>query len=177
MTSIALVVALAGCSKEQDGEERNYATPNSLCGVAVKSILISPFLPPGDHVSTKRTFPDGGTEQCTLTVDRANVTVIAKQKWWPEKDSVLDVAPSSVWRKSRHTVEGDNFLYSGIGAVGKTKDCADPTHPDQSLFTIIQSFTPDREDARTMQKLIKAYTKEVEQSKACHPKRPEPSKS
>ncbi|MER7350826.1 hypothetical protein ABT390_36070 [Streptomyces aurantiacus] len=121
-------------------------------------------------MSTKQTFPDGGTEQCTLTVDKDKVAVIAKQKWWPEGDSLLNVAPSSVWRKSRHTVEGDNFLYSGIGAVGKTKDCADPAHPDQRLFTIIQSFTRDREDSRTMGKLIKAYTKQVEQSKACHPK-------
>lgn len=168
--SISLMVTLAGCSEGSGGEETNHAAPDSLCGVAVKPSLVSPFLPPGAQVASKRTFPDDGTEQCTLIADKDEVTVIAKQKWWPARDGVFDVAPSSVWRKSRHVVEGDEFLYSGTGAVGKTKDCSDPKHPDQRLFTIIQSFTPDREDARTMQKLIKAYTKQVEQSKACHPK-------
>uniref|UniRef100_UPI0004CA428A hypothetical protein n=1 Tax=Streptomyces aureocirculatus TaxID=67275 RepID=UPI0004CA428A len=72
---------------------------------------------------------------------------------------------------------GEVALYTGAGAVGKANGCADPAHPDQRLFTSIQSFTYGREDARAMENLIKAYTKQVEQSKACRPGRPRPSKS
>ncbi|WP_405661858.1 hypothetical protein [Streptomyces sp. RK9] len=172
---IILGTTITGCSG--DGEKRSYSTPNSLCGVAVNSSLLTPFLPPGEHVSTQRTFPVQGTEQCDVIVDKSKLTITAKKKWWPERGSVLDVAPASVRRKPYQIGEGKNILYAGTGAVGRTKDCVDPTHSDQRLFTIIQSFTPDRDDVGTMKKLIKAYTKEVEQSKACHPKRPQPSAS
>lgn len=169
-----LGAALAGCSKEGDRKERNYAAPNSLCGVAVNSDLLSPFLPPGDRVSMHRTFPDGGTERCTVIVDKSKVALFADQEWLPEREGLRFAAPSSVRRSPDQVTENDQYLYAGAGATGRTKNCADPAHPEQRLFTTIQSFTRDREDSRSMGKLIKTYTKMVEQSKACHPK---PSKS
>ncbi len=175
-----LGTALAGCSEDESGREKNYSVPDSLCGVAVSPTLLEPFLPSGDQVSSKRTFPNGGTEECALIVDKKKVAIIAQQEWWNEKDDPLEKSTFYIRRKPHHVTEDNRYVYSGIGAVGKTKDCADATHPQQRLFTIIQSFAPDREDARTMKKLIKAYTKQVEQSKACHPKppkRPQPSAS
>ncbi|WJV45817.1 hypothetical protein [Streptomyces flavofungini] len=175
--AIILGTTLTGCSEDRDEDKRSYSAPHSLCGVAVNSSLLTPFLPPGEHVSTQRTFPVQGTEQCDVIVDRSKLTITAKKKWWPERESVLDIAPASVRRKPYRIVDGKNLLYAGTGAVGRTKNCADPRHSDQRLFTVIQSFTPDRDDADTMKKLIRAYTKEVEESKACRPKRPEPSAS
>lgn len=171
-----LGVVLAGCSKGGDEQEKNYATPDSLCGVTVESDLLSPFLPPGDRVSMKRSFPDGGTERCTVIVDKSKVALFADQEWLPERENLRLAAPSSVRGNPDQVAEGNKYLYAGAGATGRINGCADPTHPNQALFTTIQSFAPDREDSRSMGKLIKAYTKTVEQSKACHPKRSEPSK-
>ncbi|MGA4839253.1 hypothetical protein [Streptomyces sp. G45] len=165
--AVSLSVSISACS--EGNEESGYAIPASLCGVPVKSELLEPFLPPGDHVSTERTFPDGRTERCTVTIDNRKVAIFTEQEWLSKTSRLLEVAPSSARRKAHGMT--DRYLYSGIGAAGRTVGCTDPNQPDQRLFTIIQSFTPDREDAPTMKKLIKAYTAQVERSKACHPKR------
>ncbi|MEU2560091.1 hypothetical protein ABZ626_12245 [Streptomyces longispororuber] len=68
-----------------------------------------------------------------------------------------------------HVTVDKKYLYSGTGAVGKGKDCVDPTHPDQVLYTVVQSYAAGRDDAATMKKLITAYTTAVERSTACRP--------
>ncbi|MFH8992706.1 hypothetical protein [Streptomyces sp. NPDC017940] len=145
--------------------------------MAVRSELLAPFLPPGDHVSVRRTFPDGGTERCTVIVDKSKVALFADQEWLAEKEDLLLAAPSSVRRSPDRVTDHRKYLYTGAGAAGETNGCADPDHPDQRLFTSIQSFTRDRADSRAMGKLIKAYTHQVEQSKACRPEPREPSRA
>ncbi|WP_189177040.1 hypothetical protein [Streptomyces lasiicapitis] len=103
-------------------------------------------------------------------MDKNKVAIFADQEWLSGRDGLLFAAPSSVRSNPNHVTENEKYLYADAGAAGRTDNCTDPAHPDQHLFAIIQSFTNDREDPRTMGKLIKAYTKQVEQSKACHPK-------
>ncbi|MFH9071924.1 hypothetical protein [Streptomyces alboflavus] len=102
-------------------------------------------------------------------MDKKKVAMFADQEWLPRKETLLFAAPSSVRRDPDHVTESKKYLYAGAGAVGRTADCTDSAHPDQRLFTSIESFTRDREDTRTMGKLIKAYTQQVERSQACHP--------
>ncbi|WP_158778899.1 hypothetical protein [Streptomyces cellulosae] len=60
------------------------------------------------------------------------------------------------------------FLYSGTGAVGKTAtSCKSSDHPDQSLYGVVQVFTPDRSDADAMKNFIMAYSKALADSNEC----------
>ncbi|MFJ2892648.1 hypothetical protein ACIO53_42125 [Streptomyces sp. NPDC087305] len=61
-----LVLATAGCT---DSGSRAYSVPDEVCGVAVDSDLLSPFLPDGKKL-TQRAY-DAGQEspRCRLSVD------------------------------------------------------------------------------------------------------------
>ncbi|MGW0835986.1 hypothetical protein [Streptomyces prunicolor] len=61
-----LVLATAGCS---DSGTRAYAVPGKVCGVAVDSDLLSPFLPDGQKL-TQRAYNSGQeSPRCRLSVD------------------------------------------------------------------------------------------------------------
>ncbi|NUK86301.1 hypothetical protein [Streptomyces lunaelactis] len=166
-TAIALGAALSACSNSKS-EERKYAVPDSLCGVSVKSDLLSPFLPPGEKISTQKESPSGGTTRCNILVD-GKVAVIASRIWWGKGagDGVIDVAAVHAKVAPGQVSDDEKYLYSGTGSVGKTEGCADSTHPKQDLFTVIQVFASGRDDEAAMKRLIPAYTKAVEQSDEC----------
>jgi hypothetical protein len=61
-----LVLATGGCS---DSGARAYAVPGKVCGVAVDSDLLSPFLPDGQKL-TQRAYNSGQeSPRCRLSVD------------------------------------------------------------------------------------------------------------
>jgi len=61
-----LVLATAGCS---DSDARAYTVPDKVCGVAVDSDLLSPFLPDGRKL-TQRAYNSGQeSPRCRLSVD------------------------------------------------------------------------------------------------------------
>ncbi|MFC9647592.1 hypothetical protein [Streptomyces sp. NPDC056937] len=164
-TAITFGIVLAACSTPKS-EERKYAVPESLCGVTVESDLLSPFLPPGEKISTQKESPNGGTTQCNIIVD-GKIAVIASRIWWARGGGVSDVAAVHAKVDPGQVTDDNMYLYSGTGAVGRTEDCTDSTHPDQNLFTVIQVFTSNRDDKSSMKSLIPAYTKAVEQSDEC----------
>ncbi|MFF8025201.1 hypothetical protein ACFZDJ_29765 [Streptomyces sp. NPDC007896] len=156
-------IALSGCSTE---EVREYALPKSLCGVTVKSDLLSPFLPAGKKISTQQESPNGGTERCKISID-GKVAMIAGQLWWEKGGTVMDVAAVHAQVTPGTVTDDKRYLYSGTGAVGKAEGCSDSTHPDQYLFTVIQVFAPDLDDAATMKRLIVDYTKQIQEKYKC----------
>ncbi|MFF8833533.1 hypothetical protein [Streptomyces sp. NPDC015131] len=164
---VAAVSVLSSCSGGTT-EERKYAIPDALCGVAVEPSLLTPFLPPGEKVSTREESPSGGTQRCSVLVD-GQVALTATRIWWREGDSVSDVAAVHAKVEPGEAVDGGKYLFSGTGAVGRTAGCADATHPEQALFTVLQVFAPDRDDEPAMKRLMPAYTKAVERSKDCRP--------
>lgn len=160
---VSVAAMLTGCSASEDQE---YATPDSLCGVSVKSDQLTPFLPPGKKVSSQQSSPNGGTDRCKISVDGKPV-IIAGQIWWDERDSVINVANVHARVESDHVTDDKKYLYSGTGAVGRSDGCTDSEHPDQNLFTTIQVFTSEADDTPAMKSLIKKYTEEIEGSSAC----------
>ncbi|MGW2510629.1 hypothetical protein ACWC0A_14560 [Streptomyces scopuliridis] len=164
---VAMGTTLAACSSSKS-EERKYAVPKSLCGIAVESEQLSLFLPPGEKISTQKTSPSGGTTRCTITVD-GKVAVIASRIWWGKGNGVgvIDVAGVHAKVEPGQVTDDEKYFYSGTGAVGKTEGCADSAHPGQDLFTVIQVFASDRDDESGMKRLISNYNKAVEQSDEC----------
>ncbi|MFJ1812580.1 MULTISPECIES: hypothetical protein [unclassified Streptomyces] len=161
--SLTAATALSGCSS---GEEREYSLPQSLCGVSVDPDSLAPFLPPGEKVSTRKTTPNGGTQRCNVSVD-GELALVAGRLWWEKKGSVVDVAAVHAQVNEGDVITGDDFLYSGTGAVGKVVGCTDPSHPDQALFTVVQVFASGRESSSTMKRLITQYTGQVQQGSDC----------
>lgn len=161
--SLAVGTALSGCSS---GEEREYSLPQSLCGVSVDPDLLAPFLPPGEKVSTRQTTPNGGTQRCNVSVD-GELALVAGRLWWEKTGSLVDVAAVHAQVNKGDVITGDEFLYSGTGAVGKVEGCTDSAHPDQALFTVLQVFASGRESSPTMKRLVTEYTGQVQKGSDC----------
>ncbi|MFF5639093.1 hypothetical protein [Streptomyces sp. NPDC012825] len=165
MSVLAIGVTISACSKTHE-EKREYALPDSLCGVKVAPDLLSPFLPPGKKLSVKEKAPDGGTKTCELFID-GQPGVFATQVWWREEDSIAEVASVQAMVGTGEVSSDQKYLHSGTGAVGRPTGCADSDHPQQKLYTVIQVFAAGRDDKPTMKRLITDYTSAVEKSAAC----------
>ncbi|MFG3517863.1 MULTISPECIES: hypothetical protein [Streptomyces] len=160
---LTAATALSGCS---NNEKKKYAPPESLCGVSVEPDLLAPFLPPGKRISTQLTRPNDGTQRCTVSVDD-QLALIAGQIWWYKTGTVEEIASVHARVNNGNVTTGNNFLYSGTGAVGKVDGCTNSTHPDKALFTTVQVFTSGQEDASTMGQLITRYTEHVRAGRDC----------
>ncbi|WP_406274492.1 hypothetical protein OHT93_27940 [Streptomyces sp. NBC_00191] len=162
-TAVVVASVLTGCS---NGEEREYAVPTSLCGATVRADLLSPFLPPGAKVSVKDTTPVEGTKRCNVSVD-GKLAVVASREWWEKDERITKVAFAHAHVELDSSESSGNYLYSGTGAVGRTEGCTDPAFKGQSMFTAIQVYASDLDDAKSMQSLIAEYTESVEKSAEC----------
>ncbi|MFM9698305.1 hypothetical protein [Streptomyces europaeiscabiei] len=168
--AVALTVATAvtACSAGGGEQEKKYTVPNTLCGIPQNPDLLDAFLPGGDSVSVKATSPNGGTKRCDVIVDGA-VSVRQTETWWSSEESASTVAAAYDKMDDGQVTEDSRYLYSSTGAVGRTTtSCNSPDHPDQSLFAVIQVFTPERSNSDAMKKLISAYTKGLEDSSRCN---------
>lgn len=171
--SASIAVALAGalivsaCSSGGGEEDKNYTLPSTLCGITLDSELLGVFLPGGDSVDVKSSSPNGGTKRCDVIVD-SDLAVRQTQTWWSNGESASTVAAGYDKMDDSQVSNDDRYLFSGTGAVGKTTaSCKSTDHPDQTLYAVVQVFTPDRSDSEAMNKLIKAYTKALEGSSEC----------
>lgn len=160
----ALLLGISGCSSEPE-PKREYATPKSLCGIAVDAGTLAEFLPAGSSASTKETVHTATATRCAVSVDGKRI-VYAAQEWWNDM-TVLQFAQGLTQDNPEHRTDDGRFAYSGNQAFGKTENCRSSEHDDQVLYTAIQASGSEHEDAAAMKKLITAYTKEVERSPAC----------
>ncbi|WP_345571284.1 hypothetical protein [Streptomyces plumbiresistens] len=167
--ALAAILVLSACSGGGGGgeEKRKYAAPSTLCGILLDPELLDAFLPGGDSISVKPSSPNGGTKRCDLIVD-GDVSVRQIQAWWSNGESAFTVAAGYEKMDDGQVTDDDRYLYSGTGSVGKTTaSCKSPDHPDQTLYAVVQVFTPERSDPAAMKTLITAYTKALEDSGAC----------
>ena len=161
---LAVFGLLVGCS--ESGEQKEYDTPSALCGVSVDPNLVSPFLPSGKKVNVGKKTPVPSRTRCQVDID-GKVALMASQEWWAKEDGITDVADAHPQLGSAEPTDDDTLLHSGTGAVAQVKSCTNADLPDHVLYTAIQVYASDREDASAMKKLITAYTEEVERSSAC----------
>ncbi|MET3982201.1 hypothetical protein [Streptomyces sp. PvR034] len=64
LAAAGLLLALAGC-----GQGREYAVPDSACGVGVGAAVLEPLLPAGDALRVEPKDLGQGSARCTLSVD------------------------------------------------------------------------------------------------------------
>ncbi|RPK63242.1 hypothetical protein EES43_11965 [Streptomyces sp. ADI96-02] len=162
---LAAATALAGCSADAE-ETRDYAVPAALCGAPVPAGLLTPFLPPGSKISLEDTAPVEGARRCNVSVD-GELALVASRERWKQDEDLTKVAFAHAKLEVDESEGSGAYLYSGSGAVGRTKGCVDPAFPGQGLFTALQVYAPDRSDAKAMKGLITAYTRSVEKGGEC----------
>ncbi len=160
---VAMLVRLvAGCGDE--GQERAYAVPRTLCGTAVDRGALASFLPAGSEIAVKEKS-SSGHERCQVIVDGKLIVTTAQM--WAEADrtTAFTAARQSIGALDE-TAEGGRFVYSGNEAFGKTRGCVDAKY-QQELYTVIQADGSKRRDADAMKRLILSFTEAVEESAAC----------
>lgn len=157
-----LCLTLAGCGSEK--ESRDYSVPSTLCGVRVDAQELTPFLPPGKELSVE---PDisPGTAWCDVSVD-GKLAVRTLRTWWQEGRDTAYFLRSQTFKEMEESADGGRFVYSGTQSFGKTKGCVDEKY-GQELYTGVQVFDTEHEDADAMKRLIVSFTGRVERSDEC----------
>ncbi|WP_256727079.1 hypothetical protein [Streptomyces acidiscabies] len=161
------MLAVSACSKGNGDDKKNYTVPSALCGIKADPELVDPFLPGGDSIAAKSSTLSGGADRCDVTVD-GKVAVREILTWWGDRETVATVAAAYAKTDGGKMTDDERYLYSGVGAVGKTSEaCKSTEHPDQDLYGVVQVFTADRSDPEAMKELIASYIRGLEASAEC----------
>ncbi|MFD3789356.1 hypothetical protein [Streptomyces cyaneofuscatus] len=164
--TVALAATLSACSGDEP-PKKAYTVPSSLCGITVDPALVKAALPGGDSLTSATVKPNGGTVRCNLSVDGKEALSLA-QAWWGERDNAMGVAQGYADTDDGAVSEDLRFVHTGKAGVGKTvSSCKVPRHPEQDLYTVVQTRDSGVDDPDAIEKLLIAYTKAVEGSPAC----------
>ncbi|MFH9263909.1 hypothetical protein ACH4KN_06535 [Streptomyces sp. NPDC017546] len=164
--AVALTVTLSACSGD-DPPKKAYTVPASLCGIPVDPALVKAALPGGDTLSSTTSKPNGGTGRCNLSVDGKEALSLA-QAWWGDGDNAAGVSQGYAETDDGTLSEDERFVFTGKAGVGKTiSSCEMSEHPEQDLYTVVQTRDSGVDDPDAIEKLLIAYTKAVEGSDAC----------
>ncbi|MBZ3910279.1 hypothetical protein [Streptomyces acidiscabies] len=160
-------MVMSACSNGNGEGEKKYTVPSALCEIKADPKLIDPFLPGGDSLAVKSSNPNGGTKRCDVTVD-GKIAVREILVWWGDRETVATVAAAYAKTDDGKVTDDERYLYSGVGAVGKTSEaCKSTEHPDQDLYGVVQVFAAGRSDPEAMKELIAAYIQGLEASAEC----------
>ncbi len=157
-----LAATVTGCGADE--ETRDYSVPGTLCGIQFDIKELTPFLPPGKKLSVKPDVSPAAT-WCDVSVD-GKLAVRTVQTWWQGGRDTAYFLRSQTLERVEKTADEGRYVYSGNQAFGKTKDCVDAKYK-QELYTGVQAYGSDHEDADAMKRLIVSFTEKVETSDAC----------
>jgi hypothetical protein len=161
------VFAVSACgSGADDGEERGYATPRQVCGVAVQGKLLRPLLPPGQEISASAREPASSVVVCDLEVDGKPAFSVTRE-WWEKGWSANRFARSQAYVQAETEADSGDIVYSSSGAVSLA-DCRGPEAGDQDLFLVAKT-KHEGVTAVDMRAFITAYTEAVESMPDCSP--------
>ncbi|MCC5035843.1 hypothetical protein DMH02_022170 [Streptomyces sp. WAC 00631] len=162
--ALILIPMLSACSDAQ----REYATPEALCGIEISPRALEPLMPPGDKVSL-REKKGSGARRCDVMVDGKTVLATAVE-WYEGGSSLEHVAARTVGVEPGDKKTADNrYLYSDTGAIGLVQ-CVDPSKIDQDvdgdLFATarVSGYSATESELKT---LIIGYAKALSDSDAC----------
>ncbi|MEU7024497.1 hypothetical protein ABZ990_28165 [Streptomyces sp. NPDC046203] len=166
--AFGLGLVLSSCTSPGAGA-REYAVPDSLCGVGIAPEVLAPALPAGKEISAHpRNGQDIGIVRCRLHVDGKSVFSASIERW--EKDtSAADVAVTALNADPGGSQSTDHrFVYSTKGAVGRVV-CPAPATGAIAGATVWASVrvTRDGVSSEQMKDLITAYTNAVSASGRC----------
>ncbi|MFE6286957.1 hypothetical protein [Streptomyces sp. NPDC057877] len=159
IATITLTFTFTGCA---DDDGRGYALPKTLCGIPIDTNDLAPFLPAGREATVSE--KDYSSSQwCDLIIDDA-VVMSARQEWLSQGRTVAQYAAELAQEPLTHSVMGGRFHYSASEGFGKAEGCIGSK---QELYTSIQVWSSDHQDADAMKHLVIDYTEEVEKSADC----------
>ncbi|MEV6805791.1 hypothetical protein [Streptomyces sp. NPDC051129] len=92
---------------------------------------------------------------------------MANLQWWEKDVDVSTVVAANPETDKAPQSTGDDFFYTGTGAVKLVKGCKSPDHARHLLYTSIVVDDPDLGDTAAMKKLANAFTEAVGKSDAC----------
>ncbi|MEU3951690.1 hypothetical protein AB0F45_05105 [Streptomyces achromogenes] len=162
--AIAVLGLMSACS--EPAPKKEYAVPESLCGVPVEPGLLAPFLPVGKAVKVGETRPVPSRKMCRVDVD-GTWAVMADLQWWEEDVDVSTVVTANPETEKAAQSVDDDFFYTATGAVRLVKGCRNPDHARHLLYTSIQVNDSDLGDTAAMKKFSAAFTNAVERSREC----------
>jgi hypothetical protein len=162
MGVMSLLVSLAGCGAEE--QKREYAIPDSVCGISVDPDSFSPLFPPGKKVDVQSQIYET-SQVCDVVVDKTTIATMT-QAWLPKGATTTYFAAYISLDPPRRSVGAGLYRYSGREAFGKTEKCVDVRH-GQELYTATQVWSKGYNDADAMRRLIVSYTRRVENAEYC----------
>lgn len=145
--------------------EKDYDVPDSLCGISLNPSPIGELLPPGNKIDVQEKNPVPSRKRCQVNVD-GKVALMVSREWWPEGDTVVDVAKGVPQVKSAVLTDDSDSLLTGTGAVQQVR-CSNSERPEHILFATAQVYADGVNDSAAMEELITAYTRAVERSAVC----------
>ncbi|WP_329155016.1 hypothetical protein OHA63_10070 [Streptomyces anulatus] len=164
--SLAAAVALSACPGD-DPPEKAYTVPTALCGISLDSALVKAALPGGDTLSTATTKPNGGTVRCNVSVDGKEALSLA-QAWWSQGQTAAAVSQGYANTDDGVVSKDERFVHTEKAGGGKTvSSCEVSEHPEQDLYTVVETRDTGVDDPAAIEKLLVAFTKPVERSAAC----------
>jgi hypothetical protein len=169
---VVLGLCVSACSSPPD---REYETPESLCGVTVPTDRLEPFLPGGKEVSVHPGAAEiDGIERCRLHVDGDEVLSFTTE-WWEKGTGLREAATSAAGLSGHDSIglggdekvrEEPPYMYSKTGALAEVS-CAKPRKADQELFASARVSAAGEPDEAAMKELIAAYAEAVGKSDEC----------
>ncbi|MEV7112515.1 hypothetical protein [Streptomyces anulatus] len=164
--AVALAATLSACSGDEP-PEKAYTVPTPLCGIPLDPALVKAALPGGDSLTTATTKPNGGTVRCNLSVDGQEALSLA-QAWWSQGQTTATVSQGYANTDDGVLSEDERFVHTEKAGVGKTvSSCKVSEHPEQDLYTVVETRDTGVDDPAAIEKLLVAFTKAVERSAAC----------
>ncbi|MEV0779826.1 hypothetical protein [Streptomyces sp. NPDC050428] len=155
----ALSCALLISSCSESTKEKEYETPQAVCGIKVPADILDPLLPEGEK-ATERSTTASGVKRCYVSVDD-KVVLSASIEWYEADTPVAEIASQTVGADPDDKVSADKrYSYSGKGGAGLIR-CEDSSKIDKDvdgdLYSIVQ-ISGDPADASAVLKMVEAYT-------------------
>ncbi|MEO3977384.1 hypothetical protein [Streptomyces sp. CAU 1734] len=171
---VAILSTMAfGCGKTEPEAERNYATPERICGTEIPARILEPALPPGEEIREK--VKDlSGYKRCTLLVDGESEISLATD--WNDQDFPMEGMASASFGplyRGMKMIWKETHGFSATGAVGKV-DCPSPRvahrSEDMQLFVIVNTYERQVKE-EDMEALVTGFARAVAVSDECTARR------
>ncbi len=138
--------------------------PTPLCGIPVDPAPVKAALPGGDSLTTATTKPNGGKMvRCDLSVDGKEALSLA-QAWWSQGQTTATVSQGYANTDDGVLSEDERFVHTEKAGVGRTvSSCKVSEHPEQDLYTVVETRDTGVDDPAAIEKLLIAFTEAVEE--------------
>lgn len=177
------VTTIAGGSSEP--AEREYALPDTLCGLEVDEELYAPLFPPGSELSVDATFAD---DDPLFVADLCSVKVDGDLAIWSYPDggdSIADYLVSLPTYVTGEPVDRDAYemsdgipvdgeyeamVWPGLAVVGTScRPSSEPLATDSLTIGIGTTYDDEEESVEILSQLVQPYMRAALERSLCEP--------